>query len=78
MAGGQEDTMGEVKDTLTVTDNRTGSSYEIPVVDDTIRATSRCHALCVPSVRIRVSGVTGRAPTLAPARPASGVAGVRP
>jgi citrate synthase len=26
-------------DTLTVTDNRTGKSYEIPIVDDTIRAT---------------------------------------
>ena len=27
------------KDTLTVTDNRTGKTYELPVTDGTIRAT---------------------------------------
>jgi citrate synthase len=27
------------KDTLTITDNRTGRSYEVPVQDETIKAT---------------------------------------
>ena len=27
------------KDTLTITDNRTGKSYELPIADETIRAT---------------------------------------
>jgi len=31
--------MGEVKETLTVTDNRTGMTYEIPIVDGAVRAT---------------------------------------
>lgn len=30
---------GSAADTLTVTDNRTGKTYEIPIVDETIRAT---------------------------------------
>ena len=30
--------MSEQKDTLTVTDNRTGRTYELPITDDTIRA----------------------------------------
>src|SRR6202451_3501365 len=31
--------VGTSADTLTVTDNRTGKSYEIPIEDETIRAT---------------------------------------
>ena len=27
------------KDTLTITDNRTGRTYEVPITDETIRAT---------------------------------------
>ena len=27
------------KDTLTITDNRTGRTYEVPIADDTIKAT---------------------------------------
>src|SRR5919199_1827548 len=30
--------MSANKDTLTITDNRTGKQYEIPIADDTIRA----------------------------------------
>jgi citrate synthase len=33
------DAAGESGETLTVTDNRTGTSYELPIVDGTIRAT---------------------------------------
>ena len=31
--------VGASADTLTVTDNRTGKTYEIPIEDETIRAT---------------------------------------
>src|SRR4051794_6447085 len=31
-------TVAEASDTLTVTDNRTGRTYELPITDDTIRA----------------------------------------
>jgi citrate synthase len=33
-----EETVANSEETLTVTDNRTGKSYELPIVDDTIRA----------------------------------------
>jgi citrate synthase len=33
-----EETVATPEETLTVTDNRTGKSYELPIVDDTIRA----------------------------------------
>ena len=31
--------VGAGKDTLTITDNRTGKQYEVPIEDETIRAT---------------------------------------
>ena len=36
--GGGVETAEEAKDTLTITDNRTGESYDVEITDDTIRA----------------------------------------
>jgi hypothetical protein len=37
-AAGNDQATGAPQDTLTVTDNRTGKSYELPIQDGTVRA----------------------------------------